>query len=139
MHRAAARCEASVGHTQRTVYASVVLPSFTPLATPGAHPLGALLESMQALRLLTISILGILLTLATVRWDRKRLGEDQRARSWNSATLGQALLNFGPWSMLGWGWVTRRWKGLLLGIFAASLITLVLVIVDAIFIAVFGE
>jgi len=41
--------------------------------------------------------------------------------------------------MLGWGWVTRRWKGLLLGIFAASLITVVLAIVDAIFVAVFGE
>jgi hypothetical protein len=94
---------------------------------------------MQAVRLLTTWILGILLTLAIQRWDEKRLDADQRARSWNSATLGQALLNFGPWSMLGWGWVTRRWKGLLLGFFAAFLITMVIVAVDAILVALFGE
>jgi hypothetical protein len=94
---------------------------------------------MQAVRVLTTWILGILLTLAVLRWDRKQLDEGQRARSWNSATLGQALLNFGPWSMLGWGWVTRRGLGLLLGFLVACTITLVLVIVDTIFVAVFGE
>ena len=39
IHQAAARCEASVGLTQRTMYASLVLPSFTTLATPAEYPL----------------------------------------------------------------------------------------------------
>lgn len=94
---------------------------------------------MQAARLLLTWILGICLTLAVQRWDVKRLNEEQRARSWNSATLGQALLNFGPLSMLGWGWVTRRWIGILLGILAAFLITFVQVLVDALIVTVFGE
>jgi hypothetical protein len=93
---------------------------------------------MQALRLLVTWILGIVLTLAFLRWDRRRLDEDQRARSWNSATLGQSLLNFGPWSLLGWGWVTRRGKGILFGFLAAILITAVLVLVDTLFVAAFG-
>jgi hypothetical protein len=41
--------------------------------------------------------------------------------------------------MLGWGWVTRRWKGLLLGILVAILITIVIVVVDALIVAAFGE
>lgn len=85
---------------------------------------------MQAVRLLLSWILGILLTLAVQRWDVKRLDEEQRARSWNGATLGQALINFGPLSMIAWGWVTRRAKGLLLGFVAAFLITTVVGIVD---------
>lgn len=94
---------------------------------------------MQAVRVLTISILGILLPLAIVRWDRKRLDEDQLARSWNSATLGQALLNFGPLSLLGWGWVTRRGIGLLIGTLAAGVIIGFLMIINAIFGAAFGK
>jgi len=93
---------------------------------------------MQAIRVLTTWILGILLTLAVQRWDTKRLDDEQRARSWNSATLGQAIFNFGPWSMLGWGWVTRRGKGLLLGFLAASLLTGILLLVDALIVAAFG-
>lgn len=94
---------------------------------------------MQAVRVLLTWILGIFLTLTVLRWDRKRLDDERRERSWNSATLGQALLNFGPWSLLGWGWVTRRGKGLVLGVLAASLITVALVLVDTIFVAAFGE
>lgn len=93
---------------------------------------------MQAVRLLTTWILGILLTLAVQRWDSRRLNEDQRARSWNYATLAQAIFNFGPWSMLGWGWVTRRFKGLLLGILVASAITIVIVLVDELIVRLFG-
>jgi hypothetical protein len=52
--------------------------------------------------------------------------------------LGQSLLNFGPWSLLGWGWVTRRGKGILFGFLAAILITAVLVLVDTLFVAAFG-
>lgn len=94
---------------------------------------------MQAVRLLMTWILGILLTLAVQRWDSRRLDDEQRARSWNYATLAQAIFNFGPLSMLGWGWVTRRGIGLLLGSVAASLITAVVVLVDVLLVAVFGE
>jgi hypothetical protein len=94
---------------------------------------------MQAVRLLMHWILGILLTLAVQRWDRRRLNDEQRARSWNYATLAQAIFNFGPWAMLGWGWVTRRFIGLLLGFLVASLITTIIVLFDALFVAAFGE
>lgn len=94
---------------------------------------------MQAVRLLTNWILGILLTLIIQSWDQKRLDEDQRARSWNAATRAQAIFNFGPWSMLGWGWVTRRGKGLFMGFGAACLISAVLVIVDQVLVALFGD
>jgi hypothetical protein len=94
---------------------------------------------MQALRLLTTAILGIVLTLLLQRWDKKRLDDEQRARSWNYATWAQALYNFGPLSMLGWGWVTRRWKGLFLGLIAAVLIIRVLVALDEMLIALFGK
>jgi hypothetical protein len=94
---------------------------------------------MDAFRLLLSWILGITLTLAVQRWDFKRLDEQQRARSWNYATQGQALLNFGPLSMLGWGWVTRRGKGLLLGAVATFLIVVATGLVDVLIVAVFGE
>jgi hypothetical protein len=51
---------------------------------------------------------GIGLPLAVQLWDRGRLSPEQRARSWNGATWGAALYAFGPLSMLGWGWVTRK-------------------------------
>lgn len=46
--------------------------------------------------------------LAVQLWDRRRLSPAQRARSWNTATWGAALYAFGPLSMLGWCWVTRK-------------------------------
>jgi hypothetical protein len=94
---------------------------------------------MEAVRVFVHLILGIALTYFVHRWDSKRLTDEQRAHAWNSATLGQALINFGPWSMLGWGWVTRRGRGLLLGFAAAVLISVVLAVVDLGFVAVFGE
>lgn len=94
---------------------------------------------MQALRVLIVSLIGIFLTWGLVRWDRKRLSPEQLARSWNTATTGQALLNFGPWSLLGWGWVTQRWVGLLGGFVGATLVTLVMVAVDAMFEALVGK
>ncbi|HMY18684.1 MAG TPA: transcriptional regulator [Polyangium sp.] len=94
---------------------------------------------MDAFRLLTNFILGILLTLAVQRWDLRRLDDEQRARSWNYATQGQALINFGPLSMLGWGWVTRRGKGLLLGAVTAVLIMFVVGMVDVLIVVLFGD
>lgn len=57
------------------------------------------------------------LPLAVQLWDRGRLSPEQRARSWNAATWGAALYAFGPLSMLGWCWVTRRsWLALGVGV-----------------------
>lgn len=94
---------------------------------------------MQALRVLIVSLLGIVLTLAIVRWDRKNLSPEQLARSWNTATTGQALLNFGPFSLLGWGWVTRRWLGLLGGFVAACVVSYALVRLDELLGLVLGK
>jgi hypothetical protein len=59
--------------------------------------------------------LGIALPLAAQLWDRKQLTAEQRARVWNWASWGAALYAFGPASMLGWWWVTRR-RPLALGV-----------------------
>jgi hypothetical protein len=63
---------------------------------------------MKTLELLIQMILGITVPLAAQRWDRRRLSAEQRERAWNGASWGAALYAFGPISMLGWCWVTRR-------------------------------
>jgi hypothetical protein len=88
---------------------------------------------MQAARLLLQFVLGIGLTYALQRWDFGRLPAPQRERAWNSATWGAAVFWFGPLSMLGWGWVTRRGKGLLLGLACVVGLSLVLRGVDVAF------
>ncbi|MEQ9320055.1 MAG: hypothetical protein RIF41_12905 [Polyangiaceae bacterium] len=61
-------------------------------------------------------ILGIVLPLLVQLWDKRRLDDEARARSWNFATWGGALYAFGPLSMLGWSWVTRPfWWRVLMG------------------------
>lgn len=58
-------------------------------------------------------VLGILFPLLVQLWDKRHLDEEQRARAWNFASWGAALYAFGPLSMLGWFWVTRRgWRRL---------------------------
>lgn len=52
-------------------------------------------------------ILGIAVTYAVQRLDRRRLDSWQLDRAWNGASWGSALYGFGPLSMLGWVWVTR--------------------------------
>jgi hypothetical protein len=52
--------------------------------------------------------LGIVLPLAAQLWDRKQLTPEQRGRLWNWASWGAALYAFGPASMLGWWWVSRK-------------------------------
>lgn len=64
--------------------------------------------------------LGIVIPLAMQRWDRRHLTPEQRARAWNTASWGAALYAFGPLSMLGWWWVTRRsFAGILVGLVIA--------------------
>ena len=76
-------------------------------------------------------ILGIVLPLIVQLWDKRRLDDEARARSWNLATWASALYAFGPLSMLGWSWVTRRgWPRVLVGPFWLGAIVGVMTIVD---------
>ena len=60
-----------------------------------------------------VMVLSIVLPLAVQLWDRRRLTDEQRQRAWNFASWAAALYAFGPLSMLGWFWVTRRgWRRL---------------------------
>lgn len=78
---------------------------------------------MKTLRYVLQIAFGIGLALALQLWDRRRLSKEQRARSWNTATWVSALYAFGPLSMLGWGWVTRKSAlGVLLGVVGAAAI-----------------
>lgn len=63
---------------------------------------------MKTLELAIQIVLGIALPLAVQLWDRRRLSREQRERGWNGASWRAALYAFGPLSMLGWCWVTRR-------------------------------
>lgn len=72
--------------------------------------------------------LSIALPLAAQRWDKARLPPAARARAWNTASWAAALYAFGPLSMLGWGYVTRRGLyGLALGAASAALLSALLV------------
>lgn len=63
---------------------------------------------MNLLRYVLRMVLGIALPYIVQRIDRRRLTPAQRARAWNAASWGAALYAFGPFSMLGWAWVTRQ-------------------------------
>jgi len=67
-------------------------------------------------------VLGIALPLVVQLWDRRRLAPEARARAWNVATWGSALYAFGPLSMLGWCWVTRRGWAKALGLPVAAVL-----------------
>lgn len=84
-------------------------------------------------------VLGVAFTYALQRWDRARfLTEEQRARAWGTATWGVALFWFGPLSLLPWGWVTRRFWGLLLGFLALAIVSLAVSLADLAFAYAFG-
>jgi hypothetical protein len=93
---------------------------------------------MQVARFLLQVVLGIGLTYALQRWDKGRLSREQRERAWNDATWGAVLWWFGPLSMFGWGWVTRRGKGLLLAVACVIGISVVLLGADLVFALIFG-
>lgn len=93
---------------------------------------------MVVLRLVLQLCLGIGLSYLVQRLDRDRLTEAQRARAWNSVTWFVALWWFGALSMIPWGFVTRRYWGLVLGCVAALLIMLVQHGADLAFAHAFG-
>jgi hypothetical protein len=64
---------------------------------------------LSVLRSVLAFTLGIALPYVLQRTDRRRwLTPAQRQRAWNTASWGAALYAFGPFSMLGWVWVTRQ-------------------------------
>ena len=85
---------------------------------------------MQVARAVLMMVLGILIPLAVQLLDKRRLDGEQRARAWNFASWGAALYAFGPLSMLGWFWVTRRGWRRLYGLPAVVLIALAISLVD---------
>ena len=83
--------------------------------------------------MLATMVLWFAAPLAVQLWDRRRLDEAQRDRSWNYSSWGSALYAFGPLSMLGWYVVTRRGLRRALGIPVTAALWLVLAGVDLVF------
>lgn len=99
--------------------------------------------------------LGILLPLIVQLLDWRRMTLEEREYAWTYSTWGSALYAFGPFSMLGWAWVTRReWSRktsawlpppvraplvLLAGLAIALLLFAMMYGVDALFERVFPE
>lgn len=94
---------------------------------------------MAVLRVVVSMVLSIALTVAVQLLVRSRLPPERRARGWNAASWGAAVYAFGPLSMLGFFWVTRRpgWVGalsaLVFAVVAAALVLGVMVGVDELF------
>jgi hypothetical protein len=63
---------------------------------------------VAVLRVVLQMVLAIVLTVGLQLALRARLPPERRARGWNAATWGAAVYAFGPASMLGFFWVTRR-------------------------------
>ena len=73
---------------------------------------------MEVLDIVVSAVLSIGLTYTVVACDRLGLSAEQRARGWNGATTGSALIAFAPLCIVAHFWVTRRTlRGLLLGVF----------------------
>lgn len=68
--------------------------------------------------------LGIVLPVLIQLLDRRRMTAEERARVWSFATWGSAVYNFGPLSLVAWGYVTRspRYvRGLAIGVGQAAI------------------
>ncbi len=84
-------------------------------------------------------VLSIGLTVALQLLARSLLAPGRRQRGWNGATWGAAVYAFGPLSMLGFFWVTRKpgWLGALeavaSAVFCGALVLGVMLGVDQLF------
>lgn len=85
---------------------------------------------MTVARTTVAMVLGIALPLGLQLWDRSRLPAEARDRGWNAASWGSALYAFGPLSMLGWYWVTRRGWRKLYGLPAVVALVVAIQLVD---------
>ena len=71
---------------------------------------------------------GILIPLALQLLDRRRMTPEERRWVWPFSTWGSALYNFGPLSLVAWGYVTRspRYvRGLAIGVALTTVALLV--------------
>lgn len=78
---------------------------------------------MKVLLLALNIVLGIVVPLGAQLWDRRRMSRAEREQVWNFASWGSALYNFGPFSLVAWGYVTRSpryWWGLCWGAILAE-------------------
>jgi hypothetical protein len=69
-------------------------------------------------------VLGIAIPLSLQLLDRRRMTPEERRWVWNFASWGAALYNFGPASLVAWGYVTRSpryWRGLFRGALMAMI------------------
>lgn len=69
-------------------------------------------------------LLGIGIPLGLQLHDRRRLSAEERAWVWSFASWGSAVYNFGPLSLVAWGYVTRSpryWLGLAHGVLLAEI------------------
>ena len=86
---------------------------------------------MGVLRFCIELALTIVAPLLLQAWDKRRLDASQRARAWNGASWASAIYNFTEFSMLGWFWVTRRFRGIVPGVASSfGLFVLLRVVVD---------
>jgi hypothetical protein len=86
---------------------------------------------MKVARTAIAIVLGFLLPLLVQLWDRRHLDGEERQRVWNFASWGSALYAFGPLSMLGWSWVTRRnWMRVVMGPVSLGAIVLLMGTID---------
>lgn len=88
---------------------------------------------MKVARTVLMIVLGIAFPLLLQLWDKRRLDDEARARSWNFASWACALYAFGPLSLLGWYWVTRRGWRRVYGLPAALLVAVAITLVDVLF------
>lgn len=92
---------------------------------------------MPFIRFVVPMVLGIVLPLLVQRAWLRRLSDERRAQAWNGASWAAALYAFGPLSMLGFCWVTRRRPGavraalaLLVGLVATAPVLGAIALVD---------
>ncbi len=62
---------------------------------------------MGAFFVLLNMVLGIVVPLGIQLLDRERMTREERAWVWTFASWGSAVYNFGPLSLVAWGYVTR--------------------------------
>jgi hypothetical protein len=86
---------------------------------------------VKVLRFVIQLALGIGLAFGLQLWDKRRhLDDAQRDRAWNTASWGAALYAFGPISLLGWYWVTRRGWRRVYGLLATAVVAAIVGGVD---------
>jgi hypothetical protein len=87
---------------------------------------------MQVARHVFLLFLSIALPLAVQLWHRQYLTPEARDRAWNTASWAAALYAFGPFSMMGWVWVTtKRWWGIPLGLVCSVVLAGAIAGIDA--------